>query len=649
MCGFLAAGTVLALSVPSTAVVTFDLLQDTPETREALKEELGMASPPGQGPGVEDVSTAHDDLERIWFSREKFLQIGEGEKARIQLNLLWEKQMEKGIRNLPTYGEVLVREARRDIGNGKLVEAQEILSIARKLAPETLPAYFAAASLTLKREFWNLLEGGREIGKGAKAVGRSFRLQSWVAANLFFTASLGLLIYFAVVIGIMLMRNAGRIAHDIAEGFPRALSTGVRRVLGWLVFFLPLLVALPAWWWFILAGVALWPYVERLPRAILVLAMIFLFTLPWQVELASSLLSFHRQTFLDKVVKIREGHWTARDYEAVREMTGSRASDPLVHFVTGLAAKRLGRFEEARSAYDQALELSPRDAAIWNNLGNLALTGKEVDEAIGSYTRAIELDPGLFAPHYNLSLAYREKFLFPEGEKQSRQAVAIDPEANTYYTSIAGQHYNRYTVDELPSLREIWKMALQKNKWQKATADHLWMSGLFLVPRQIWPYFLGCALLFGILLGAYRMYRGPARGCGACGRTFCPRCSGSASGSLCSQCHHIFVRKQGVEARVKIRKMTDIQRRQKLIVFRRFLLALIVPGGGHLSAGRYGVGTFFALPATTVLAWVFVTRNSYPATWHLNLVGGPALSLTLTAGYALWWALNLYLSFRIEE
>ena len=174
--------------------------------------------------------------------------------------------MEKGIRNLPTYGEVLVREARRDIGNGKLVEAQEILSVARRLAPETLPVYFAAASLTLKREFWNLLEGGREIAKGAKAAGRSFRLQSWVAANLFFTASLGLLIYFAVVIGIMLLRNAGRIAHDIAEGFPRALSTGVRRVLGWLVFFLPLLVALPAWWWFILAGVALWPYLERLPR-----------------------------------------------------------------------------------------------------------------------------------------------------------------------------------------------------------------------------------------------------------------------------------------------------------------------------------------------------------------------------------------------
>jgi len=109
------------------------------------------------------------------------------------------------------------------------------------------------------------------------------------------------------------------------------------------------------------------------------------------------------------------------------------------------------------------------------------------------------------------------------------------------------------------------------------------------------------------------------------------------------------VRKQGVEARVKIRKMTDIQRRQKLIVLRRFLLALIVPGGGYLSAGRYGAGTFFALPAATVLAWVFVTRNLYPATWHLNLVGGAALFLALAAGYALWWALSLYLTFSIEE
>jgi hypothetical protein len=49
------------------------------------------------------------------------------------------------------------------------------------------------------------------------------------------------------------------------------------------------------------------------------------------------------------------------------------------------------------------------------------------------------------------------------------------------------------------------------------------------------------------------------------------------------------------------------------------------------------------------LAWVFVTRNVYPATWHLNLVKGPALFLAMAAGYALWWALSLYLIFRVEE
>jgi hypothetical protein len=95
--------------------------------------------------------------------------------------------------------------------------------------------------------------------------------------------------------------------------------------------------------------------------------------------------------------------------------------------------------------------------------------------------------------------------------------------------------------------------------------------------------------------------------------------------------------------------MADIQRRQQLIVFRRLILAFLFPGAGHLSAGRYGMGSVFVLPAAMVLAWAFFTGKLYPATWHLGLMEGPALFLAMAAGYFLWWALSLYLTFRLEE
>ena len=641
-----------ATALPAGAVVTYDLLHDTPATREVLKEELGKAALPessGTESAGEGRSSSSGELETIWFGREKFLQIGETAKARQQLDLLWERQMERGIRNLPDYGEVLVREARRDLQVGEVEKAREVLTMAAKLSPEFLPLYFANASLVLKKSFWDILGAAQEISKGIKAVKRSFNLQSWVLANLFATVSAGLSFFFAVFIIALVLRNAGRASHDISEIFPVRVSPGVRRIMGWIVFFLPVLIGLPVWWWFIAVGMLLWPYVSRLPRVVLFLAVLYLLSLPWQTKIFSSLLSMHRQPFLERVVSVREGHWGRSDFLALKKMSEEKGAAPLALATMGLAAKRLGDFKEAESIFQEAVELSPNDAALWNNLGNLAFNRKEVDQAITHYEKAVQINPDIFSARYNLSLAYRDKFLFPQGEQESRRAVEIDSEANAYYTSIAGEHFNRYTVDELPSLKAVWKQALQENKWQRATADHLWMLTMLLAPMATWPFVIGGIIIFGFGLWAYRSSQGVAEKCGKCGRPYCPRCRGSRSGQLCTQCHSIFVRKEGVEARVRVKKMADIKRGQGICTGRRLLFALLLPGGGHLAAGRYGWGAAFLFPAAFVFARVLMVKNVYPPVWHLQLTGGWGFAGAGLALFALWWALSFWLALRIEE
>ena len=50
--------------------------------------------------------------------------------------------------------------------------------------------------------------------------------------------------------------------------------------------------------------------------------------------------------------------------------------------------------EEAESAYRRAIELDPKEAGHWNNLGNLLTRYLErYQEAEAAYRRAIELDP----------------------------------------------------------------------------------------------------------------------------------------------------------------------------------------------------------------------------------------------------------------
>ena len=55
---------------------------------------------------------------------------------------------------------------------------------------------------------------------------------------------------------------------------------------------------------------------------------------------------------------------------------------------------KLGRYKEALSGYDRALELDPQDAAAWNNKGLVLVKLGHYKEALSCYDRARRLDQG---------------------------------------------------------------------------------------------------------------------------------------------------------------------------------------------------------------------------------------------------------------
>jgi len=79
------------------------------------------------------------------------------------------------------------------------------------------------------------------------------------------------------------------------------------------------------------------------------------------------------------------------------------------------------------------------------------------------------------------------------------------------------------------------------------------------------------------------------------------------------------------------------------------LFALLLPGGGHLAAGRYGWGAFLLFPASFVIARALMVKNVYPPVWHLRLAGGWGFAATGLTLFALWWALSFWMALRIEE
>ncbi|HWR98188.1 MAG TPA: hypothetical protein VN317_07165, partial [Candidatus Methanoperedens sp.] len=421
---------------PAAAVVTHDLLHDTPRTRELLRGELGASALASREPAASrSPSTARGDFETIWFAREKFLQIGEADRAEQQLGLLVEKAVERGVRNLPEYGTVLVREAARRMRTGDWDQAAKALGWARRLAPDELSVHTTGALLALRRNPINVMPVIDELRAAAKAVARSFRLQVWLRANLLGRAVAGLSFFLAFALLVAAAVAAPRLAHDLREaigfGSPR-----LRARLAWGALALPVLLGLSPWWWVIIAALLLWPYFPAPARVIAAIGALFLLALPYLTRERAELLTISERPVLGALTQVREGNWTAADHAILKAEADRGSAGVPVLTALGLAARHLGLLDQAEAVVRAGLQIAPGDGVLWNNLGIIAFARPDVAGAIAHFTKAAEVAPRLFAPHRNLAVARREGFQFAEGEAETRRAAELDPEAAAFYAGL---------------------------------------------------------------------------------------------------------------------------------------------------------------------------------------------------------------------
>ncbi len=79
------------------------------------------------------------------------------------------------------------------------------------------------------------------------------------------------------------------------------------------------------------------------------------------------------------------------------------------HFFLGVALKTLGRYGEALDHLRVAAEQYPRDRVVLNQIGRVQFLERRFDDAIASFTRALDVDPEDLEAHYNLMLCYQGK------------------------------------------------------------------------------------------------------------------------------------------------------------------------------------------------------------------------------------------------
>ena len=115
------------------------------------------------------------------------------------------------------------------------------------------------------------------------------------------------------------------------------------------------------------------------------------------------------------------------------------------------------------------------------------------------------------------------------------------------------------------------------------------------------------SLLLALLIFAFRKRTQYANACIKCGRTFCHRCkSARESTTYCTQCIHIYLKRDGVSLDTKRQKLEEVAGHQAGVTRRNRFFATILPGSAQLMEGRtvkgiLGVFFFAAFVVTALL------------------------------------------------
>jgi len=109
-----------------------------------------------------------------------------------------------------------------------------------------------------------------------------------------------------------------------------------------------------------------------------------------------------------------------------------------------------GKFDEAKVAYDKALELKQPFSEATTNLGNLFMDMKRFDEAIGLYEKALNdvLYGAPFIAHGNMGWAYYRKGDTKNALEHLKASVTINPKYCLGYAQLGQVHGELDQQDE---------------------------------------------------------------------------------------------------------------------------------------------------------------------------------------------------------
>lgn len=546
----------------------------------------------------------------LWPRATAAAREGDAAAAKARTTELLSTGKSYGLNSYPTYAAAAAALARQAAREGKADAAEWGATSSPALDPRSPAAAFLFADQAADKRDWGTTVPAVMRGFGHMLARYRTRLLS--RADLVVVLALALALT-AIVFAIALFIRYGKsMAHDFREILGTKLRGGSVSVLAFALLFLPVFLWLgPVWlifYWFII----FFGYANKRERAGIIILGLLVAALPVVVDAAATSAAMVDGPVVMAAISSAEQSYRPEALRRLQDLLAIVPDNPLLHILVGNLYVFEGNEQQAAEHYRRAIAINdPAGAHV--NLGNLHFVQNDYSAAITEYGRAEKRDPKMAIAFYNDSVASGETYRFDQQGQKLELAKQID---RSFIEQLSQNPSAQKIAMYHPPLGDAWVAAsavARQGTARSIFGNYTWFDPMDSAKNPITGGALA-AVILAVAISFKRSRTGLAGSCIKCGRTFCHRCkSARESSTYCTQCIHIYLKRDGVALATKRAKLEEVSDHQAGMQRRNRIFATFLPGSAQMLEGRTVAGIFGVLLFAVFVATALLIGRLAPA------------------------------------
>ncbi|GEM_PF-2528242 len=518
------------------------------------------------------------EINTLWFERSESIKRREFSNAEDRLKKIIEYKLDSGIPDIPAISLSLTIEAKNAIRAKDFLTAQRLADSALIISPDIYEIWFFNAYLYWITNKTDIMKPLQFIGGGLKRVFQDITTAPLVIGNIITLLSLIIAVTSLLFIIALILKYANSILHDFSHLFPSGRSIFLSDIFWLSIFFILVIRFFSIFHFIFISSVIMWLYLNKKEKVILIIIIIFVSSLPYNFSVYNRLLNIYRSDlqYVYKALKFEDEAATTR----LMALLDSGKGGPDEYLTCGIIQKRKGEFEIAEKMYKKAIELNASNTAAYNNLGNLYLILERYDDALAQYNIALNLEPQSEIVRYNISRLFLRKKELDKSNSELLEAKTFNEEFVSLLIKRSSPGINRFIYDIEPAYNLEYSTILRGNKQQGGRMylpfEHYITGGLLTSDVLFWLIIIGVTI---IGIGLLSRYIQVSHICHRCGRPVCKTCSPELhDDNECSQCFHIFTRRDVADPKNRFLKDKEISNYQFFHNITTIILSIVIPG-----------------------------------------------------------------------